>query len=129
MFNVDLKNNDYIRVLYTRVLGTSMGFLGGPTDRVGDAFNFFVRPLSKLCVSNAHLRVREKHALYVFIYSTVLQHLYSHFTIYLEVLQRPYIFKKEIITFFKFINCINYMYFLEKYVVSKLILVFCRENV
>ena len=39
-----------------------MGFFGGPTDRVGDAFNFFVRPLSKLCVSDARLRVREKHA-------------------------------------------------------------------
>ena len=31
-----------------------MGFLGGPTDRVGDSLN--------LCVSDAHLRVREKHA-------------------------------------------------------------------
>ena len=39
-----------------------MDFFGGPTDRVGDSFNFFVRPLSKLCVSDAHLRVREKHA-------------------------------------------------------------------
>ena len=38
-----------------------MGFFGGPTDRVGDSFNFFVRPLSKLCVSDAHLHVREKH--------------------------------------------------------------------
>ena len=38
-----------------------MGFWGGPTDRVGDSFNIFVRPLSKLCVSDAHLRVREKH--------------------------------------------------------------------
>ena len=34
-----------------------MVFFGGPTDRVGDSLNFFVRPLSKLCVS-----VREKHA-------------------------------------------------------------------
>ena len=39
-----------------------MGFFGGPTDRVGDSFDFFVRPLSKLCVSDARLRVREKHA-------------------------------------------------------------------
>ena len=39
-----------------------MGFFGCPTDRVGDSFNFFVRPLSKLCVSDAHLRVRKKHA-------------------------------------------------------------------
>ena len=31
------------RVLYSRVLGTSMGFFGGPTDRVGDSFKFFVR--------------------------------------------------------------------------------------
>ena len=38
-----------------------MGFFGGPTDRVGDSFNIFVRPLSKLCVSDVHLRVREKH--------------------------------------------------------------------
>ena len=38
-----------------------MGFFGGPTDRGGDLFNFFVCPLSKLCVSDAHLRVREKH--------------------------------------------------------------------
>ena len=38
-----------------------MAFLGSPTDRVGDSFNFFVRPLSKLCVSDAHLRLREKH--------------------------------------------------------------------
>ena len=38
-----------------------MGFFGGPTDRVGDSFDFFARPLSKLCVSDAHLRVREKH--------------------------------------------------------------------
>ena len=37
-----------------------MGFLGGPTDRVGCLFNFFVRPLSKLCISDAHLCVREK---------------------------------------------------------------------
>ena len=28
-----------------------MGFLGGPTDRVGDSFNFLVHPLPKLCVS------------------------------------------------------------------------------
>ena len=39
-----------------------MCFFGGPTDRIGNSFNFFVRPLSKLCVSDAHLRVREKHA-------------------------------------------------------------------
>ena len=38
-----------------------MGFWGGPTDRVGDLFNFFVRPLSKLCVSDAHLCIREEH--------------------------------------------------------------------
>ena len=38
-----------------------MGFFGDPTDRVGDSFNFFMRPLSKLCVSDTHLRVREKH--------------------------------------------------------------------
>ena len=40
-----------------------MGFLGGPTDRVGDSCNFFVHPLSKLCASDMHLCVREKHAL------------------------------------------------------------------
>ena len=39
-----------------------MGFFGGPTDRAGDSFNCFVRPLSKLCASDVHLRVREKHA-------------------------------------------------------------------
>ena len=38
-----------------------MGVFGGATDRVGDSFNFFVHSLSKLCVSDAHLRVREKH--------------------------------------------------------------------
>ena len=38
-----------------------MGFFGGPTDRVGDSFKFFVHPLSKLCVSDTHLSVREKH--------------------------------------------------------------------
>ena len=38
-----------------------MGFFGGPTDRVGDLFNFFVHPLSKLHVSDVHLHVREKH--------------------------------------------------------------------
>ena len=43
-------------------LGLPWAFGGGPTDRVGDSFNFFVRPLSKLCVSDAQLRVREKHA-------------------------------------------------------------------
>ena len=53
--------SDFPRVLYSRVLGISTGFLGGPTDRVGDSFNFFVCPLSKLCVSDAHLRIREKH--------------------------------------------------------------------
>ena len=35
------------------------GLFGGPTDKVGDSFNFFVRPSSKLCVSDAHLRVKE----------------------------------------------------------------------
>ena len=39
-----------------------MGFLGGPTDRVGDSFNFCVHPLTKLCVSDMHLNIREKHA-------------------------------------------------------------------
>ena len=48
--------------LYSRVLGTSMGSFGGPTDRVGESFNFFVNPLSNLCVSDTHLGVREKHA-------------------------------------------------------------------
>ena len=43
-------------------LGLPWAFLGGPTDRVGNSFNFFVRPLSKLRVSDAHLRLREKHA-------------------------------------------------------------------
>ena len=38
-----------------------MVFFGGPTDRVGDSFNFFVHPLSKLCVSGMHLHIREKH--------------------------------------------------------------------
>ena len=38
-----------------------MGFFGGPTDRAGDSFNFFMRPLSKLCISDVHLHVREKH--------------------------------------------------------------------
>ena len=28
-----------------------MGVFGGPPYRVGDLFNFFVHPLSKLCVS------------------------------------------------------------------------------
>ena len=42
-----------------------MGFFGGPTDRVGDSFNFFVHPLSKLCVSDTHFCVREKHAINV----------------------------------------------------------------
>ena len=36
-------------------LGLPWAF-GGPTDRVGDSFNFFLRPLSK------HLHIREKHA-------------------------------------------------------------------
>ena len=53
--------SDFPRVLYSRVLGTSMGFLGGPTDRVGESFNFFVRPLSKLRIYDTHLHVREKH--------------------------------------------------------------------
>ena len=35
-----------------------MGFFGGPTDRAGDSFNFFACPLSKRCVSDAHLRER-----------------------------------------------------------------------
>ena len=34
-----------------------MVFFEGPTDRVEDSLNFFVRPLSKLCIS-----VREMHA-------------------------------------------------------------------
>ena len=38
-----------------------MGFFEGPTDRAGDSFNFFVHSLSKLCVSDARLHVREKH--------------------------------------------------------------------
>ena len=42
-------------------LGLPWAFLGGPTDRVGDSINFFVRPLSKLCISDVHLRIREKH--------------------------------------------------------------------
>ena len=54
--------SDFPRVLYSRVLLTSMGFFGGPTDRVGDSFNFFVCPLSKLCISDMHLHVSEKHA-------------------------------------------------------------------
>ena len=58
------------RVLYSRVLGTSMGFLGGPTDRVGDSFNLFMRPLSKLCVSDVHLCVKEKHASAIVVEST-----------------------------------------------------------
>ena len=33
--------SDFPRVLYSGVLGTSMGFSGGPTDRVGDKLNFF----------------------------------------------------------------------------------------
>ena len=52
--------SNFPRVLYSRVLGTSMGFFGGPTDTVGDSFHVFVHPLSKLCISDAHLRVREK---------------------------------------------------------------------
>ena len=36
-----------------------MGFLGGPTDRAGDSFNFFVHPLSKLCISDVHLYIRK----------------------------------------------------------------------
>ena len=46
-----------------------MGLLGGPTDRVGDLFNFFVRPLSKLCISDTHLCIREKHVLGITKYS------------------------------------------------------------
>ena len=38
-----------------------MGFFGNPTDRVRDSLNFLVHPLSKLCVSETHLRIREKH--------------------------------------------------------------------
>ena len=38
------KLSDFPRVLYSRVLGTSMDFFGGPTDRVGDSFNLFVCP-------------------------------------------------------------------------------------
>ena len=53
--------SDFPRVLYSSVLGTSMGFLGDSTDRVGDSFNSFVHPLSKLCVSDTHLHIREKH--------------------------------------------------------------------
>ena len=45
-----------------------MGFLGGPINRVGDSFNFLVHPLSKLCISDAHLCVREKHGNSNFIY-------------------------------------------------------------
>ena len=43
--STDIKNatsSDFPRILYSRVLGTSTGFFGGPTDRVGDLFNFFV---------------------------------------------------------------------------------------
>ena len=41
-------------------LGLPWAFkIGGPTDRVGDSF--FVHSLSKLCVSDMHLCVREKH--------------------------------------------------------------------
>ena len=61
MFSFLNESSDFPRVLYSRVLEISMGFFGGPTDRAGDSFNFFVRPLSKLCVSDVHLRVREKH--------------------------------------------------------------------
>ena len=56
-------NNDFPRVLYSRVLGTSMGFFEGPTFRVEDSFNFFVHPFSKLCISDAHLRVRDNHGI------------------------------------------------------------------
>ena len=42
-------------------LGLPWAFFGGPTDRVGDSFNIFVHPLSKLCISDTHLRIREKH--------------------------------------------------------------------
>ena len=38
-----------------------MVFFGGPTDRVGDSFIIFVRPLSKLCASDVQLHERKKH--------------------------------------------------------------------
>ena len=44
-----------------------MGFFGGPTDRVKDSFNFYVHPLSKLCNSDVHLHVREKHDIHTAI--------------------------------------------------------------
>ena len=50
-----------LRFCIQESLGLPRAFWG-PTDRVGDSFNFFVHPLSKLCCSDAHLRVREKHA-------------------------------------------------------------------
>ena len=46
-----------------RVLGTSMGFFWVPLTELGTRLIFFVCPLSKLCISDAHLRVREKHVL------------------------------------------------------------------
>ena len=56
--------------------GELFNFLGGPTDRAGELFNFFVHPLSKLCVSDAHLCVREslmviKLMHYILSYETV----------------------------------------------------------
>ena len=57
-------HNDFTGILYSRVLGTSVGFWGGPTDRVGDSLIFCVHPLSKLCISDMHLRIREKKGTY-----------------------------------------------------------------
>ena len=42
-------------------LGLPLAFFLGPTDRVGDLFNFFCVSFVKNCVSDAHLCRREKH--------------------------------------------------------------------
>ena len=50
------------------------GLFGGPTDRVGDSFNIFMHPLSKLCVSDALLHVREKHVVKAMIMLIAIKH-------------------------------------------------------
>ena len=49
-------------------LGLPWAFLGVPLTELGTRLVFFMRPLSKLCVSDAHLRVREKHELWCNLY-------------------------------------------------------------
>ena len=60
MINYYNVTSDFPGVLHSRVLGTSMGFLGVPLTELGTRL-IFLCPLSKLCVSDAHLCKREKH--------------------------------------------------------------------